>query len=159
MKIHVDIQHAVKEPSLISDDTFIQWVELALNEDKCANSELTLRLVDIEEITNLNSTYRNKNKATNVLAFPAEHNDLVELEYNLLGDIIICPDVLVKESSELGIPIIAHWAHIVIHGTLHLLGYDHIDDEDCKKMQTLEIKILAKLGFDNPYKVEESTVE
>ena len=96
--------------------------------------------------------YRKQNKATNVLAFPATYPENVELEYPLLGDVIICPAVLKQESKTLKQPLIAHWAHIVIHGILHLLGYDHIDEEDATVMQAIEIQLLADLGFDNPYR-------
>ena len=91
------------------------------------------------------------NKATNVLAFPATYPDDVELEYPLLGDIIVCPAVLKQESLDLNKPLEAHWALIVMHGTLHLLGYDHIKDEDAEIMQSIETKLLTQLGFPSPY--------
>jgi len=111
--------------------------------------------VDSEEITYLNHAYRKKNKPTNVLAFPANLPDNIGLDYPLLGDVIICPLVLKQESLSLDKPLTAHWAHIVIHGVLHLLGYDHINEEDADKMQAVEIKLLTQLGFDNPYQEDE----
>lgn len=145
----IDIQHACALPLPIADETLKTWVKLAL---KGQRAELTLRFVDIEEITTLNHTYRKKNKATNVLAFPARIPPEVHLDDPLLGDVVICPEVLELESEEQQIAIDAHFAHIVLHGVLHLLGYDHETIEDAKIMQTLEIDLLATLSFPNPYK-------
>lgn len=154
MTYHIDIQHACEELIPVSDDSLSQWAKLALV-DHMPSAELTLRLVDSEEITYLNHAYRKKNKPTNVLAFPANLPDNIELDYPLLGDVIICPLVLKQESLSLDKPLTAHWAHIVIHGVLHLLGYDHINEEDADKMQAVEIKLLTQLGFDNPYQEDE----
>lgn len=153
MNYHIDIQHACDEVLPVTDETLSQWVTatLLLHLD---SAELTLRFVDVEEMTQLNHSYRKKNKETNVLAFPAAHPAHIELEYPLLGDVIICPGVLKQESQNLDTPLIAHWAHIVIHGVLHLLDYDHIKDDDAIKMQAVEIQLLAEFGFDNPYKTE-----
>lgn len=150
---HIDIQHACDDAFPVTDEILSHWVtsSLLLHRD---SAELTLRFVNAEEITNLNRIYRKKNKATNVLAFPAAHPTHIELEYPLLGDIIICPTVLKQESQNLEKPLIAHWAHIVFHGVLHLLGYDHIKDDDAIKMQAVEIQLLAEFGFDNPYETE-----
>lgn len=150
---HIDIQHACDETFPVTDETLSHWVTSSLLLH-CDSAELTLRFVDTEEITNLNRLYRKKNKATNVLAFPAGHPTHIELEYPLLGDLIICPTVLKQESQDLEKPLKAHWAHIVIHGVLHLLGYDHIKDDDAIKMQAVEIQLLAEFGFDNPYEIE-----
>jgi len=150
MKIHLDIQKACKAPIPVSDRMLEQWVGLALTPHQ-EQAELTLRLVDADEIQTLNKTYRKQDKPTNVLAFPANLPDEILLECPLLGDVIICPTVLEEESLALETPLIHHWAHIVIHGVLHLLGYDHIQDHDAEIMQTLEVEKLAKLGFNNPY--------
>lgn len=158
MSYHIDLQHASNEITPFDDELLIKWAELPLSEHM-DSAELTLRIVDIDEITQLNHNYRNQNKATNVLAFPIVVPDNVEFEYPLLGDVIICPAVLEKESTESGKALEEHWAHIVIHGVLHLLGYDHIKDNDAEEMQALEIKLLAKLGFANPYKIEDEEVE
>jgi probable rRNA maturation factor len=95
----------------------------------------------------MNHQYRQQNKPTNVLAFPSEIPPQVTLDYPFLGDVIICPAVLHRESMALGKPCEAHWAHIVIHGILHLLGYDHLDDQDACIMQALENKLLVQLGY------------
>lgn len=154
----VDIQHACSIPLPVSDETLQQWVALTLESYK-DSAELTLRFVDDAEMIELNHTYRKQNKVTNVLAFPASYPDEIELDYPLLGDVIICPSVLLTESQDLKTPLIAHWAHIVIHGVLHLLGYDHIIESDAEIMRTIEINLLNKLGFDNPYKTEDYTLE
>ncbi len=150
MSYYIDIQHACEEPCPVTDEILHNWAKLPLASYRDF-AELTLRLVDAEEITHLNHIYRKKNKATNVLAFPSTYPKDVELEYPLLGDVIICPSVLKQESMALEKPLTAHWAHIVIHGVLHLLGYDHIKEEEALIMQSIEIQLITELGFDNPY--------
>ena len=154
MSYYIDIQHVCEEKLPVTDEMLCNWVKLTLKPYR-DTAELTLRIVETEEITHLNHAYRKINKATNVLSFPATYPDDVELEYPLLGDIILCPAVLKQESETLQTPLTAHWAHIVIHGVLHLLGYDHIKDEDATIMQTIETQLLEKLGFDNPYGSDE----
>ena len=160
MTYHNDIQYSCEDKLPITDEIMIKWAQLALT-TQCDTAELTLRLVNPTEITQLNHQYRQQNKPTNVLAFPAHIPAGVELEYPLLGDVIICPSVLQQESIELHKPLIAHWAHIVIHGILHLLGYDHINERDATIMQALEIKLLAQLKFENPYtdNIEDNAIE
>lgn len=157
MTYHIDIQHASRETIPIDDEILVSWAQLTLASVQ-ESAELTLRFVDLDEITQLNATYRKQNKATNVLAFPADLPPNIELEYPLLGDVIVCPDVVKAESIALKKPLDAHWALIVIHGILHLLGYDHIQDKDATVMQELEIQLLAQLGFDNPY-LEDNEIE
>lgn len=111
--------------------------------------ELTVRIVDRNEITTLNRDYRGKNKATNVLSFPAELPDHIELP--LLGDVVICAPIVAQEARDQNKQTQHHWAHMIVHGTLHLLGYDHIDDNDAAVMEGLEINILADLNIQNPY--------
>ncbi|WP_026069439.1 rRNA maturation RNase YbeY [Legionella tunisiensis] len=146
MAYHIDLQNACNASIPVSDEKLISWAKLPLI-DHLQTAELTLRLVDDKEMTQLNHAYRQQNKATNVLAFPSAIPAGVELEYPLLGDVIICPSVLQAESIEQDKSLTEHWAHIVIHGVLHLLGYDHIQDSDAEIMQSAEIKLLAKLGF------------
>lgn len=149
MKHHIDIQHASDEPTPVNDETLIFWATRPLQTIKAA--ELTLRLVSIEDITVLNRTYRKHAKPTNVLAFPSNLPKAVTLQYPFLGDVIICPGVLKQESEVQNKALKAHWAHIIIHGVLHLLGYDHIKDQEAERMQAVEIELLASLGFPNPY--------
>jgi probable rRNA maturation factor len=158
MNTHIDIQHATTDPIAFSDEQLTNWANLALT-TRQTSAELTIRLVDKNDITQLNHLYRKQNKATNVLAFPANLPDEIALDYPLLGDVIICPEILLEESLSLQKPLIAHWALIVIHGVLHLLGYDHIEEEDARVMQALEITLLAQLGFDNPYHTEDNEIE
>jgi len=150
MNYHIDIQHASEAPIPVTDATLTSWATYALNGLK-DTAELTLRFVDTAEITHLNHEYRKINKATNVLAFPASYPKDIALDYPLLGDIVICPQVLLEESISLKKPLVAHWAHIVIHGVLHLLDYDHIEEAETKIMQTKEIELLLGLGFEDPY--------
>ena len=147
MVIEVDVQVVTKEVAP-SESQFTEWVTLALQGQK--NAEMSIRLVDAEEIRELNQTYRHKDKATNVLSFPFEVLEGVPDCY-LLGDLVICPSVVEQEALAQNKPLTSHWAHMVVHGTLHLLGYDHVTDEQANIMEPLEIMLLAKLGYANPY--------
>lgn len=155
MTYHIDIQHACQQPIPIKDDMLILWAEATLRSARSAG-EITLRLVEVEEMTQLNHTYRKKNKPTNVLAFPQQIPSMITMDCPLLGDVVICPQVLASETNEHDLQ--AHWAHIVIHGVLHLLGYDHILPADAHIMEEQEIKLLAQFGYDNPY-LEDSHLE
>ena len=146
--IVLDIQRVVDKSDLPTDEQFQLWVESALSKYN-KPFELTIRIVDNEESQLLNHQYRGKDKPTNVLSFPFEVPEGVEL--NLLGDLVICLQVVASEAIEQHKSLEAHWAHMVIHGCLHLLGYDHISDEEAEEMESLEIDILSKLGFNNPY--------
>ena len=157
MAILLDIQHATQKPIDITDEQILKWCELTLK-DAMDAAELTIRLADIDEIMQLNNTYRKQNKPTNVLAFPANLPDNIDLDTPLLGDIIICPDVVYEESRQFNKSIESHFALMVIHGVLHLLGYDHINDDDAVVMQTKEINILNEIGFANPYLEEENEI-
>ncbi len=148
MTIILDLQRIAKGDNLPSDEQFQLWVNAALAHTN-KEWELTIRLVDVIESQQLNSQYRNKDKATNVLSFPFEVPEGIEL--NLLGDIVICIEVVAQEALEQNKDFHSHWAHMVTHGCLHLLGYDHISDIEAVEMESLEIEILAKLGFNNPY--------
>jgi len=131
-------------------DTDIQaWVEAALQHEKRDNTELTVRIVDEAESAALNSQYRGKDHATNVLSF--SYDIPAEVEMNLLGDLVICAPVVQREAKEQGKTEQAHWAHMITHGVLHLLGFDHLDDAQAQRMEQREISILAELKFPNPY--------
>jgi probable rRNA maturation factor len=154
MSFLIDIQNELNHlPFELTD--IEAWVISALSE-KTSNAELTLRFVSEQEMFALNSQYRKKNSSTNVLSFPSDIPEEIakQLEAPFIGDIIICPDVLFTESQEQDKDLKFHWAHIVIHGVLHLLGYDHIDEKDAIDMQFLEIKILKKLNYPNPYEYD-----
>lgn len=158
MNYHVDIQNATTHSIPLTEQAIVDLAVMALRDHK-ACAELTLRLVDAKEMIFLNKTYRQQDKVTNVLAFPSHIPQEIELEYPLLGDVIICPEVLVSESLTLQKELIEHWSLIVIHGVLHLLGYDHIKDEETAEMQAIEIKLLTELGYSNPYEIEETDLE
>lgn len=149
MSNHVDLQLACDAEELPSMDLFQRWVDIALATVTDQTFELTIRLVNIEESQQLNSQYRQKDKPTNVLSFPFEVPDGIEL--NLLGDLVVCVQVVEQEAREQNKVLFDHWAHMIIHGCLHLLGYDHINDTDADEMEALEIKILAELSINNPY--------
>ena len=150
MNYHIDIQNVSKERLPLKQDEIRKLAALALR-DYQPKAELTVRLVDTEEMIALNHHYRHHNKLTNVLAFPSSLPESIELTYPFLGDIIICPRVMRDESRELKKTLKAHWSLILIHGVLHLLGYDHINSNDARLMQAIEIRLLAELGYKNPY--------
>jgi probable rRNA maturation factor len=158
MKDNIDIQICCKATIPVSHETLTLWALTALSPEH-EHDELTLRLVDPSEITDLNRLYRKQDKSTNVLAFPSTLPDEIKQLHPFLGDVVICPSVLEEESLLQNTPLQAHWAHIVIHGILHLLGHDHIEDKDTAVMQSLETKLLNTLGFDNPYKIEDDSFE
>ena len=150
--LELDIQRATQAVAPVDAD-FRRWCELALQQRK-ADSEMTIRLVDEAEARELNHTYRHKDYATNVLSFPADVPDDL-LDIPLLGDLVICVAVVEREAAEQGKSLAAHWAHLVIHGCLHLLGYDHIEDEEAEEMESLERELLAQLGHPDPYADDE----
>lgn len=148
MTIELEVQIASEAQTLPHPAQFREWIGNTLD-GNYDNIEITIRIVDIEEMTELNATYRKKVGPTNVLSFPAEAHD--DFGIHSLGDIIICAPVVQKEAQEANIDLIAHWAHMVVHGTLHLLGYDHIDPKEADEMEKIETLILTKLGYPAPY--------
>lgn len=146
--INLDVQREVD--ALPTDDELLKWISATLQFEQHADTELTIRFVDEKESAELNGQYRHKEGATNILSFPFDMPDEVEL--NLLGDLVICANVVKKEAADQKKEELAHWAHMIIHGTLHLLGYDHLTDEQAVVMETKEIKILSQLGYTDPYR-------
>nr|WP_272887222.1 rRNA maturation RNase YbeY [Stutzerimonas stutzeri] len=151
--IELDLQCASN--GAVPDEAELRrWCELALHQ-RTADSELTIRLVDEAEGRELNRDYRDKDYATNVLSFPADVPDgpggVPMLDIPLLGDLVICVPVVEREATEQGKALQAHWAHLVIHGCLHLLGYDHLEDDEAEEMESLERQLLAELGHPDPY--------
>ncbi|MFT6917700.1 MAG: putative rRNA maturation factor [Cognaticolwellia sp.] len=149
--IIVDLQLACADKAVPELSDFQCWTEAVLAPYK-KSFELTIRLVNSDESRQLNHQYRGKDKATNVLSFPFEVPDGIELD--LLGDLIICVDVVEQEAAEQHKSINAHWAHMVVHGCLHLLGFDHIDDDEAEEMEALETKIITGLGIAAPYEIQ-----
>jgi probable rRNA maturation factor len=146
--IDLDLQVATDTGDIPDEAAIRGWVEAVLS-GRREEAQLTVRITDAAEITELNRTYRGKDKPTNVLSFPFEAPPGVALP--LLGDIVICAAVVADEALQQGKPLEAHWAHMVVHGVLHLLGYDHIEEAEAQVMEGLEIELLAGLGYANPY--------
>ena len=146
--IDVDLQNAASTDAIPSHQDIITWVTLACEQQKPI-AEVSIRIVDIDESRALNKQFRNKDKPTNVLSFPAEFPEGVDIPF--IGDLVICAPIVISEAQQQQKPPEAHWAHMVIHGTLHLLGYDHIDDQEAEKMETLETSLLKKLNHPCPY--------
>ena len=159
MNYLIDIQN-VSDKRLPLTRVEIRNIAALTLQDHKTRAELTLRIVQPEEMQALNHQYRQQNKTTNVLAFPSALPESIELSHPFLGDIIICSEVMRQESKQLHKTLKAHWSLIVIHGILHLLGYDHINSTDARVMQALEIQVLAKLGYSNPYDdIEDNKVD
>ena len=148
-KMIIDLQIACEQESgLPTAEQIEQWATAAI-QPQSNEVEMTVRIVDEAESHALNLNYRGKDRPTNVLSFPFECPDEVELP--LLGDLVICRQVVEREAQEQDKPVMAHWAHMVVHGSLHLLGYDHIEDDEAEKMESLETQIMTGLGFADPY--------
>lgn len=150
--IELDLQVVEQSDDLPSEKQFIEWAAAALADQEAA--EMSIRIVSAEESQQLNHHYRHKNKPTNVLSFPFETPPGFDMPMSFIGDLVICRDVVAAEAIEQNKTQEAHWAHMVVHGCLHLLGYDHIEPADAEIMEALEIQILAKLGFDDPYQLD-----
>lgn len=148
MSLELDVQYASDAPDLPSEADLLHWATAALRAER-PEAELTIRIVDAPESRALNRDYRGKDKPTNVLSFPFEAPPGVELP--LLGDLVVCAPVVVAEAAEQGKPTPHHWAHMVVHGVLHLLGYDHLEEAEAESMEALEREVLAGLGIGDPY--------
>jgi probable rRNA maturation factor len=142
----IAIQDMVHKKPILKKTQCLKWLSPIVDK----NAEITIRIVDNDESINLNNIYRKKKYPTNVLSF------LVDDEVHLIGDIVLCAPVIEKEALEQSKKLEAHYAHLIIHGALHLYGYDHENKKDADIMEAKEIKILTKLGYKNPYLIEES---
>jgi probable rRNA maturation factor len=142
----IAIQDMVHKKPILKKIQCLKWLSSIVDK----NAEITIRIVDNDESINLNNIYRKKKYPTNVLSF------LVDDEVHLIGDIVLCAPVIKKEALEQSKKLEAHYAHLIIHGALHLYGYDHENIKDADIMEAKEIKILTKLGYKNPYLIEES---
>jgi probable rRNA maturation factor len=149
MAITIDLQNDESIAELPGDNLFRVWVEAALQKPYQA-LEQTIRIVGEEESRLLNSQFRGQATATNVLSF---HSDAEFLDYDCLGDLLVCAPIVEAEALAQAKPLESHWAHMVVHGMLHLQGYDHQNEAEAATMETLEIKILSTLGYSNPYNV------
>ena len=151
--VTLDLQLASDAANLPPEDQFQRWSQLAWQGDE--PTEVTIRIVDRSEMQALNLQYRGKDKPTNVLSFPFEAP--VGIHIPLAGDLVICAPVVAQEAQEQHKDIHTHWAHMVIHGMLHLQSYDHIDDNEAEDMEDLEIHLLTQIGIANPYDHAEVT--
>jgi len=155
----LDLQLASDCADIPKQEDIQFWLDTLLSHQQIAEKEMTVRIVNNTEIQQLNQQYRGKDQATNVLSFPFEMPELslpvdVQIDGSLskfLGDIVICAQVVNLESEQQNKILNHHWAHMIIHGTLHLLGYDHIEEQEAQEMEGIEIAILQKLAIDDPY--------
>ncbi|NRD72835.1 rRNA maturation RNase YbeY [Shewanella sp. VB17] len=148
-KLELDLQIATDNDSLPTQENVELWVLTALK-NTMTEAELTIRIVDVIESQQLNHTYRGKDKPTNVLSFPFDAPP--EIDIPLLGDLVVCASVVEHEAIQQNKSLQAHWAHMIVHGCLHLLGYDHINDAEAEEMESIETQLIESLGFNNPYK-------
>jgi probable rRNA maturation factor len=147
-QVRVTVQKATQVQQVPTQAQFKRWITAVLA-DRRESAEVSIRIVDEGEGATLNRTWRNKDYATNVLSFPVELPP--EIKSSLLGDLVICAPVVTREAEAQGKRLEAHWAHLVVHGTLHLLGFDHEKEAEAQQMEALETAILAGLGYPDPY--------
>lgn len=148
MSVTVHVEAALAPSAAPAAAEFRRWVAAALAGRRKA-AEVSIRVVDAEESCALNKRYRHRNKPTNVLSFPAELPPGIELP--LLGDLVICEPVVLEEAAAQRKPAVAHWAHLTVHGVLHLIGFDHQTDAEAAVMEAIEVEVLAELGYPDPY--------
>ncbi len=152
MSLAVDISVAPEvSDDLPANTDFEAWLVAALN-GRADAAELSLRIVGEEEGRQLNQRYRNRDYATNVLSFPAE--SLTGVTPQPLGDLVLCAPVVQREAQEQGKSLAAHWAHLCVHGALHLVGFDHEQEDEARAMEGLEVEILARMGYQDPYRAK-----
>lgn len=155
MPYQIDVEVNSSSTKIPSVENIELWIRTALQSDELNQAEVSVYIVDEAESQELNAQYRGKDKPTNVLSFPADIPD--EVGVPLLGDLVICAPVVEREAYEQGKTLNAHWAHMLVHGTLHLLGYDHVEDDEADVMEALETRLITQLNFPAPYTEIEST--
>lgn len=155
MTAHVDVQIACDDKALPDENEITKWVGRAIESAGVnGDSEVSVRVVDAAEMQQLNAEYRDKDRPTNVLSFPTGGIEGLPPDAGLpLGDIVVCAAVVNSEAEQQGKSNRDHWAHMIVHGTLHLLGFDHENDADATVMENLEIEILTSHGLANPYTI------
>lgn len=149
MRLKVVVANVSRETVVPEDAAIAQWARAAMEGHENEANEVDIRIVDELEIAELNRRFRNKPEATNVLSFPFE--DPPGLHTGLLGDVVICAPVVCREAQRQGKQLMAHWAHMLVHGIMHLRGYDHDTPREAQAMEGMETRILTRLGFPNPY--------
>ncbi len=143
------LQVAANNSNIPLRNLFSKWINIISHNINIKEEYITIRIVESVESQVLNKQFRDKDSPSNVLSFPTQLPEHIDNQY--LGDIVICADIVEQEALAQNKSLHAHWAHMVVHGVLHLLGYDHIEPEDANKMESLEIKLLAQMGYANPY--------
>jgi probable rRNA maturation factor len=155
LSVGLAVGYALPRKGLPAPASFRRWVEAALRGARRRKpAELAIRVVGTDEGRQLNARYRGRDYATNVLSFPAELPPGIDLP--LIGDLVVCAPVVAREAAEQGKPEAHHWAHMTVHGVLHLLGHDHIEASEAERMEALETRILAGLGIPDPYLAADS---
>lgn len=150
MNLTLELQLVASTRQVPGEAEFQRWV-LAVLEGRLDAAEVVIRVVDEQESQQLNRDYRGKDKATNVLSFPFDVPSQVESAH--IGDLVICAPVVIREAAEQQKPAVDHWAHMVVHGMLHLLGFDHQDEAEANEMESMERGILGSMGIPDPYEV------
>lgn len=149
MTLSTEIQHCTECSQVPAPENICSWADRAFSAVASRDAEVTIRIVDESECTTLNETYRGGSGPTNVLSFTYADNPYTPQD--TLGDVVICAPVVRREAVSQNKAVDAHWAHMVVHGILHLCGFDHGRDQDARVMENLETKILSDLGFSAPY--------
>ncbi len=157
MTYQIDIENNSQSKTIPSIEKCEVWIAAVLNNQQIDEAEVSIYIVDEDESQELNSQYRGKEKPTNILSFPADIPE--EVGIPLLGDLVICAPVVEREAQEQQKTVDAHWAHMLVHGSLHLLGYDHIEDDEAELMEALETTIITGLGFSAPYEDTTQTLK
>jgi len=156
--LDLELQWGIDELPLPTQGQCEKWVLASLiNAEGIESTELTVRIVSPDESKELNRDYRQKDKPTNVLSFEFEQPEgLADIGESIpyLGDLVICAEVVASEAKAQEKTLESHWAHMIVHGALHLQGYDHIEEKDATEMEALEIKIMSGLGYPNPYEIK-----
>ena len=149
MRLRLELQRVCRQRGVPNRARMEGWARAALHGRRDA-AELVIRIVDVDEMRALNRDFRGPDRSTNVLSFPFEAPAPVKTD--LIGDLVVCAPVVARQAEEQGKPLAAHWAHMVVHGVLHLVGYDHITDAQAEEMEGLETAILRSLGYPDPYR-------
>lgn len=152
MSLRLEFQKVADYPSVPEERQIQDWLDVCFQGDETLS--VLVRVVDNEESQQLNRDYRGKDKPTNVLSFPFEVPEGVPCDH--LGDLVVCAPVVETEAVEQGKTVADHWAHMLVHGVLHLNGYDHIEDDEAEEMEALEVQLLSKLGIADPYQTIEA---
>ena len=149
MRLKVHVEYASSASTVPKREAIVHWARAAMQGDKRDQAEVSVRIVDEQEIVDLNRRFRRKPEPTNVLSFPFE--DPPGVHTALLGDVVICAPFVCREAHTHGRQALAHWAHMLVHGIMHLRGYDHKTPSEADAMESMEARILEHLGFPNPF--------